>query len=55
MLSGVDGGKTFVGYETLKAEGTVLAIVKDGALVLSVLEPNGSSAYVYELVFSLDE
>lgn len=28
--------------------------VKDGELVLSVLEPNGSSAYVYELVFVAD-
>ena len=38
VLSGVDGGKTFVGYETLKAEGTVLAIVKDGALVEEIAE-----------------
>ncbi len=28
--------------------------VKDGELILSVLEPNGSSAYVYDLVFTKD-
>ncbi|MBQ4093641.1 MAG: alanine--tRNA ligase, partial [Oscillospiraceae bacterium] len=44
VLSSVEGGKTFVGYETLTGEGSVLAIVKDGALVDALSE--GDSAEI---------